>query len=53
MLILRTLDFNPTNNFIRIVNFNYSFVDVNVDVRYCISHHFFSITLTLNFPGNF
>ena len=24
-------DFNPTNNYISILNFKYSFVDVNVD----------------------
>ena len=26
--------FNPTNNFIRFLNFTYSFVEVNVDVSY-------------------
>ena len=27
-------DFNATNNFIRFLNFTYSFVEVNVDVSY-------------------
>lgn len=34
-------DFTLTNNFIRILNSNYSFVDVNVDVSYHNSHKFF------------
>ena len=32
MWIFKTPDFNSTNNIVRISNFDYSFVDVNVDV---------------------
>ena len=38
--ILWVPDFNRTNNFIKILNFNHSFVDVNADVSYCNSHKF-------------
>ena len=44
MWILLAPDFNATNNFTRILNFNYSFVDVNVDVSYYYTHKFFGVT---------
>lgn len=34
MWILWVFDFNPTNNFIRILNFNYSFDISNLNVSY-------------------
>ena len=34
MWILWVFDFNPTNNFIRILNFNYSFDIANLNVSY-------------------
>ena len=33
-------DFNATNNFIRFLNFTYSFVEVNVDVSYDVNRNF-------------
>ena len=41
---LWTPDFNPTNTYISILNFNYSFVDVNVDISYYNSHKSFEVT---------
>ena len=35
MWIFKTPDFNSTNNIVRISNFDYSFVDVNVGVSWC------------------
>ena len=32
-------DFNASNNFIRLLNFTYSFVEVNVDVSYDGNHN--------------
>ena len=32
-------DFNATNNFIRFLNFTYSFVEINVDVSYDGNHN--------------
>lgn len=43
---MRTLlphEFNPTNDFMRILNFRYSFADVNVNVSYYNSHRFFEV----------
>ena len=41
MGILWTPNFDPTNNFIRILSFNYSFVVLIVDVSFYNSHKFF------------
>ena len=44
-------DFNATNNFIRFLNFTYSFVEVNVDVSYDGNHNLSELMNTLK-PGS-
>ena len=48
MLIFRASEFNPTTNFRRILNFNYSFVVAYVYVSYDISFKFIEEQLGLN-----
>ena len=44
-------DLNATNNFIRFLNFTYSFVEVNVDVSYDGNHNLSELMNTLK-PGS-
>ena len=44
-------DFNATNNFLRFLNFTYSFVEVNVDVSYDGSHNL-SVLMNKSKPGS-
>ena len=46
MWILSASDFNPTNNFIRTLSFNHSFVVANVDVSYYNSYQFVDVPNT-------
>ena len=48
MWILWAPDFNPINNFKRILNFNDGFVVVNVDFSCYNSHRFFEVAKTQN-----
>ena len=37
------IDFNATNNFIKFLNFTYSFVEINVDVSYDVNRNFIEL----------
>ena len=45
MLIFRASEFNTTNNFRKVLNFNYSFIVVNVDVSYYNSRKFMEVPI--------